>query len=158
MTNGPDRSRLEKLLEIEFEHLQKINDKYDGSRFLVKNWAVTTGGAVLALSITAKRSELAVIGGAVVMVFAYIEAIYMYMQDHVIARCNHIEHLLDATSRGEMPTPGKDYRFGISQAFEGRIVFKGVVRALSGRPHIYVLYLGLLAVLAATALTLILTG
>jgi uncharacterized membrane protein len=153
MKSEPNKSRLEKLLEIEFDHLQKINDKYDGSRFLVKNWAVTTGGAILALSTTSKRFELAVIGSVVVLVFAYIEAIYMYIQDQVIARCNQIERLLDATARDEMTG---DYRFGVSQAFEGRLHFTGVVRALNGRPHIYALYVGLLAILAATALTLIL--
>ena len=81
----------------------------------------------------------------------------MYMQDQVIARCNHLERLLDAISRGEA-TPGEEYVFGVSQAFAGRLALKGVARALNGRPHIYVLYVGLLAVLAATALTLILAA
>jgi len=156
MNNGPDGSRLEKLLEMEFEHLQKINDKYDGSRFQVKNWAVTTGGAVLALSVTSKRFELALIGGLVVLVFAYIEAIYMHMQDCVIARCNKIERLLDAASRGQLTALEGEYRFGVSQAFEGRLHVKDVVRALDGRPHIYVLYAGILAILAAAAVALVL--
>jgi hypothetical protein len=145
---------LKRLLKIEFEHHQKINDKFDGSRFFIKNWAVTTGGAVLALSVTARRPVLAVIGGAVVMIFAYIETLYIYIQDHVIARCNYVEKLLDAASRSEEPMREKDYRFGVSQAFVGGFDVKGVLGALKGRPHIYILYLGLVTTLTAEALAL----
>src|SRR5689334_20927808 len=119
MTAQPDRARVERLLEIEFENLQRINDKFDGSRFLVKSWAVTTGGAVLALSVTARRPALAIIGVAVVLTFAYIETLYIYIQDYVIKRCNQVERLLDESSRGEVSTLGADYRFGVSQAFAG---------------------------------------
>lgn len=38
-------------LEIEFELLQKINDKYDGSRFLVENWGGHHWRCSLALSV-----------------------------------------------------------------------------------------------------------
>ena len=154
MTSEPGRARVERLLEIEFDHLQRINDKYDGSRFSIKNWAVTTGGALVALSITAESPGIASIGVVVVGVFAYIELLYIYLQDHVIARCNRVERLLDMASRDDGSARAEDYSFGISQAFVGSFDVKGVVGAVKGRPHIYVLYLGLMTVLAVVALML----
>ena len=157
MTSGPDRARIERLLEMEFENLQKINDKYDGSRFMVKNWAVTTAGAIVALSVTARSPGLAVIGVAAVGAFAYLEILYIYLQDHVVARCNRVEDLLDAAARGDVPTRADDYRFGISHAFKGKYELRGVVNALRGRPHIYALHIGLMTALMVDAAVLAFT-
>ncbi len=123
VSNESGRARMMHLLELEFEYLQKANDKFDVSRFTIKNWAVTTTGALLALS-----------------------------EDHVIARCNRVEELLDSTMRTDGPLAMDDYRFGISQGFKGRFEPKGVLLALRGRPHIYILYLVLLA---ATAIDIV---
>ena len=71
-----------------------------------------------------------------------------------IARCNRVERLLDMASRDDGSARAEDYSFGISQAFVGSFDVKGVVGAVKGRPHIYVLYLGLMTVLAVVALML----
>ena len=142
------------MLEIEFEHLQRINDKYDGSRFVVKNWAVTAAGALVALSVTVRNPGLALVGCAAVAIFGYLDILYIYIQDHVLTRCNRVEDLLDAVSRGDVPTREEVYRFGISQAFEGKFRLGGLIGALRGRPHIYALYLGLIIALAADAVAL----
>ncbi len=152
VSNESGRARMMHLLELEFEYLQKANDKFDVSRFTIKNWAVTTTGALLALSVTADSSGLALLGLVTVAVFAYLEVLYIYIQDHVIARCNRVEELLDSTMRTDGPLAMDDYRFGISQGFKGRFEPKGVLLALRGRPHIYILYLVLLA---ATAIDIV---
>lgn len=154
MTDGAERPRIERLLEIEFENLQRINDKYDGSRFLMKGWSVTAGGAALAVSVAARQPALALIGCGVVLVFLYLETLYMVIQNHVIARCNHVESLIADMAAGGAPADERGYRFGVSHAFEGRFTVKGFFRALHGRPHIYVPYLGLVATLAADAVAL----
>ena len=157
MSNPADEVRVVRLLEIEFDYLQRWIDKYEGARFLIKGWAVTASGALLALSVTANRASLAFIGLGAVVVFAYIEVLLVYLQDHVIARSNMVERLLDSSARGQTPVNVEEYRFGISAAFKGRYQLRGLVRALSGRPHIYVLHLALAGGLLAVALLLVTT-
>ncbi len=144
MSDETVRARQIRLLELEFESLQKALDKFDNSRFMIKNWAVTVTGALLALSVNAKNFGIALVGFAIVPLFAYLELLYMYMQRKVTSRADHIEYLLDLTMRIDGPLAEADYSFGVSQAFKGKFEAKGLVKTLSGRPHIYVLYLGLL--------------
>jgi hypothetical protein len=106
--------------------------------------AVTLTGALLALSVNAKDFRIALVGFVIVPLFAYLELLYMYLQTKVISRANRIEVVLDSMMRSGSPL-APDYRFGIGQAFEGVYDVKGMVATLGGRPHIYVLYLGLLA-------------
>jgi hypothetical protein len=53
------------LLEFELELLQKTLDKFDNARFTIKNWAVTLTGALLALSVNAKKDfRIALVGSS----------------------------------------------------------------------------------------------
>ena len=133
------------LLEFESESLHQALDKFDNSRFAIKSWAVTSTGALLALSVNARNFGIALVGFAIVPIFAYLELLYMYIQIGVAGRINRVEELLDATMRTTAPLADDDYRFGTSQAFEGKFDARGLLATLRGRPHIYVLYLGLLA-------------
>lgn len=154
MSDETVQQRQIRLLEFELESLQKALDKFDSSRFMIKNWAVTSTGALLALSVNAKNSGIALVGFAVVPLFAYLELLYMYIQTGVIARINHVEQLLDSTMRTTGPLAENEYSFGTSQAFKGRFDAKGLLAALRGRPHIYILYAGLLVAIVTDVLVL----
>jgi hypothetical protein len=77
---------------------------------------------------------LALVGVGIVIVFAYLEVLYIYIQDHVIARCKLVEGLLNVAARGQVASREGHYRFGISQALEGRYPLRGLATALVGRP------------------------
>ena len=145
MSDETLRARQMHLLEFELDSLQKDLDKFDNSRFTIKSWAVTVTGALLALSVNAKNSGIALIGLVIVPLFAYLELLYMYLQTKVISRADCIEHLLNSTMWADGPLAEDKYRFGTGQAFKGKYEIKGLLATLRGRPHIYVLYLGLLA-------------
>ena len=104
------------------------------------------------LSITSSKAGVAVVGIGAVVAFAYLETLYLYLQDSVAARVRLIENFLDQSSRGRVPTQIEEYRFGISSAFRGKYRVNGVARALIGRPHIYVMHITLIAGLIAVAL------
>jgi hypothetical protein len=148
------QARQVRLMEIEAESLHQALDKFDNSRFTIKNWAVTSTGAILALSVNAKSAGIGLIGFAVVPLFAYLEVLYMYIQTGVVDRIDRVEQLLDSTMRDTAPLAQSDYRFGTSQAFAGKFDFRGLLATLRGRPHIYALYLGLLAATTVDVLVL----
>jgi uncharacterized membrane protein len=138
-------------LEFELGSLQKALDKFDGLRFQIKNWAVTVTAALLALSVNAKDYRIALVGFAIVPLFAYLEVLNMHIQSKFIKRANRTEDLLDSMIRTDDP----DYKFGIGRELElGKFDVKGLGKTLRGRPHIYVLYLGLLAVILIGVLLL----
>jgi hypothetical protein len=147
MSDEPVRATQMHLLEFELDSLQKMLDKFDNSRFAIKNWAVTVTGALLALSVNAKDFRIALVGFAIVPLFAYVELLYMYIQTKVNSRLDVIESLLDSMIRNDQPLDlDRGYTFGTGQAFKGeKFDVKGMLTTLRGRPHIYVLYLGLLA-------------
>jgi hypothetical protein len=64
------RARQIRLMEIEAESLHQALDKFDSSRFAIKNWAVTSTGALLAWSVNAKNAGIALVGFAIVPLFA----------------------------------------------------------------------------------------
>jgi hypothetical protein len=144
MSDETLRARQIHLMEIEGESLHRALDKFDNSRFTIKNWAVTSTGALLALSVNAKNAGIALVGFAIVPLFAYMEILYMYIQTGLLERISRVEQLLNSTMRDTAPLAGSDYRFGTGQAFEGKFDARGLLATLRGRPHIYVLYLGLL--------------
>lgn len=154
MSDETFQTRQIHLMEIEAESLHQALDKFDTSRFTIKNWAVTSTGALLALSVNAKNSGIALVAFVIIPLFAYLELLYMYIQTGVLERINRVEQLLDSTLHGRVSLADGGYRFGTSQAFEGRFDVKGLLATLRGRPHIYVLYLGLLAATAADVLVL----
>ena len=154
VSNETAQARQIRLLELEFEYLQKANDKYDNSRFTIKNWAVTVTAGILALSVNAKNFGVALVGFVIVPLFAYLEVLYMYIGDNVVKRCNEIEHLLQYAMRTDGVLLEEGYKFGISQAFIGKFEAKRVLLTIRHRPHIYVLYMGLLAATAIVALVL----
>jgi hypothetical protein len=147
MSDEPVRATQLHLLEFELESLEKMLDKFDNSRFQIKNWAVTVTGALLALSVNAKDFRIALVGFAIVPLFGYLELLYMYIQTKVILRADIIQSMLDSMMRSGRPLVLDDgYKFGAGQAFKGgKFDVKGMLATLRGRPHIYVLYLGLLA-------------
>ena len=73
MSDETLRARQIHLMEIEAESLHRALDKFDNSRFTIKNWAVTSTGALLALSVNAKNAGIALVGFAIVPLFAYME-------------------------------------------------------------------------------------
>ena len=99
---------------------------------------MTVTAALLALSVNAKDYRIALVGFAIVPLFAYLEVLNMHIQSKFISRVNRLEDLLDSMIRTDGPL-ASDYKFGIGRELEqGKFDLKGLVKTLRGRPHIYV--------------------
>lgn len=77
--------RMVRLLELDLEHLHRTIDKFDNQRFAIRSWTVTTGGALLALSVSARNAGVPIVGLFIVAFFAYLEIVYMDMQVRVMS-------------------------------------------------------------------------
>ncbi|GII25412.1 hypothetical protein [Planosporangium mesophilum] len=132
------------LMLTDFEYLQKSIDKFDAQRFAIKNWAVTSSGAILAVAYGSRRPIVGIGGVLIVLFFGFLEIIYLEMQVSVIERSNQLEGLINR-ARAEKNSP-PEYVFGIGQAFAKSFSFHRVPKLIfrMGRIHITSFYLGLL--------------
>jgi hypothetical protein len=111
-----------------------------------------SSGALLALGAGLKAPLVALIGIVPLAFFMYMEMLYMYIQAQVLARSTLVEELLDSAARSPTHALDKEYRFGLHQVFEGKFSVRGVLMQLSGRPHIYAFYIGLMLAMGSEAL------
>lgn len=89
--------RMVRLLELDLEYLHRTIDKFDNQRFSIRSWAVTTGGALLALAVSVRNAGVPIVGLFVVAFFAYLEIVYMDMQVRVMRRCTRVGQLLHSS-------------------------------------------------------------
>lgn len=158
---GPSRefegslpSRRLHLLEMEYNRLQQSVDKFDGQRFQVKNWTITTSGAVLALGASADSPQIVLAGILPVCFFAFLEIIYTDMQSKVIRRSNTVERLIEAIARDRASELPLDYRFGMGQIFEDSFKLRRLPDLVARRPHIPMFYAGLMAAMVLSSVLL----
>jgi len=144
--------RITRLLELDLEYLQRTIDKFDNQRFSIRSWTVTTGGALLALAVSAKNAGVPIVGLFAVVFFAYLEVVYMDMQVRVMARSTQVGQLLHSLVSDPSTLPDDDYEFGIRVALgEDPFRWVNVPNILRGRPEIYMFYLGLMAAMVLAA-------
>lgn len=138
--------RMVRLLELDLEYLQRTIDKFDNQRFAIRSWTVTTGGALVALAVSARNAGVPIVGLFVVAFFDYLEIVYMDMQVRLMSRCTRVGQLLHSSVSDPPTLPDDDYVFGIKAAF-GKDPFRwaSVPSILATRPELYMFYLGLMA-------------
>jgi len=146
--NGP----IVRIFELDLEYLHRTIDKLDNQRFTIRNWSVTTGGALLALAVTARNGVIPTAGLFVILFFAYLEIVYMDMQVRVMKRCTRVGELLQLSVSDPSRSLEKDYAFGIRAAL-GADPFRwtNVPEIVASRPELYVFYLGLMTVMCLSA-------
>jgi hypothetical protein len=150
---GEGNDRIVQMLELDLDYLQRTVDKFDNQRFTIRSWSVTASGALLALAVTAKNGLIPAIGLFVVLLFAYLEVVYMDMQVRVMDRCTEIGKLLQSLMLRSATTIEGGYTFGIRAAF-GAEPFKWsrIRRVISDRPEIYMFYIGLTVIMSISPL------
>lgn len=137
-----------RILELDLEYLHRTIDKFDNQRFAIRNWAVTTTGALLAVSVVTRNAGVPAVGVFVVLLFACLEIVYMEMQVRIQDRCTKVGHLLQTLTLDSSKGLGEDYIFGIRAALgTGNVTLKSMRNALASRPELYLLYVGLVVVL-----------
>jgi hypothetical protein len=67
------RDRTIDLLKLEYEVSRSLIDKLDSRLFIVRNWAITTTGAIVALSLTVDQPRVLIVGAVAALFFAYLE-------------------------------------------------------------------------------------
>ena len=103
---------------------------------------------MLALGVNAGSYGIVLSGLVPTTFFAFLELIYINLQVAVVQRSNHIERLLQEAIL-DPNFSDVNYRFGIGQLFEGPHPLRRAPRQWKGRPHVTILYGGLVL---ATAL------
>ncbi|GIJ46581.1 hypothetical protein Val02_34670 [Virgisporangium aliadipatigenens] len=147
-----DRPALIDLLRLEYERLQSSNDKYDDQRFKIKGWAITVAGALFALGANTKAPALPLAGAFLVLLFAYLEVMFMRLQTVIVARSNEVESLLESLRRNG-PGPEHDaYVFGIGKVFMIPFSVRMIPKLVRNRQHISVFYAWLTAAMFAGTL------
>lgn len=124
------------LIFREYDLLQKAIDKLDGQRFQIRGWAITVAGIAFTVSLSVNQSLIAFLGVATTAFFAFLEVVYMHMEDDVIRRSNALEDLIK-----EHRWTGKEpigYVFGIGQAFAGTFSFKSMPALIFSRDRLHV--------------------
>lgn len=137
-----------RILELDLEYLHRTIDKFDNQRFTIRNWAATTTGALLAVSVATRNAGVPIIGLFVVLLFACLEVVYMEIQVRVQDRCTKVGHLLHALALDPSKGLGEDYIFGIRAALGHRnITLTSMRNAVAPRPELYLVYVSLMVIL-----------
>lgn len=75
-----EESRL--LMQLEYETLRESIKRFDDQRFKIKGWAITLAGALLAVAVNSEK-RLGFVGAGTVLFFAYLDIVYMTIQQYV---------------------------------------------------------------------------
>lgn len=133
--------KLRKLVELDYEKTLTFLDKMDDILFRIKNWAVTTNGAIFALAITAKNKYCFVVNFVLIFSFWLLELFYKCFHEDGLRKGYLMEELLSSDPPDEEVT--KMYTFGLGHAIKLPSV-KAIVRIVVSRNHMTFLYVILL--------------
>lgn len=140
-----------RLMELEYETARTSIGNFDDQRFRIKGWAITVAGALLALAVSSDH-RLGVVASGAALFFAYLDVMYMSIQQRVIDRSNDLERYLEAARRGNL-TFVDSYVFGIGDVFFLKGQWRRLPKMLRDRPQVVAFYMGLaLATAGATTL------
>jgi hypothetical protein len=138
-------------VEKDYDDARNAVDKFDGQLFTIRNWAVTSAGALLALGFSTSQWVVPVVGLVSVVLFGYLEMTYKCFHEDALFRGRQMEGLIEQALAGGDFTAG--YRFGLSHAFHAPTV-KRILKMFLMRRHITLLYAGLAIALAAAAIVI----
>jgi hypothetical protein len=142
-----DEARTMDFLKLDFEAARAVVDKLDGQLFAVRNWAVTTTGAIAALSLSVEQPLVVLVGLVPTMLFAFLELMYKGYHDEAISKSKYVETQIHRVAV-ERASLDPDYRFGI-----GGWIHRPRIRQMTwtflNRREISTFYVGLIVILLA---------
>ena len=110
--HGEEQAQAIDLLKLDYEVARSVVDKFDSQLFTIRNWAVTTTGAIAALAVTVEQPFVLLVGLAPPILFAFLELRYQIYCDDMIAHSHYLESQIHRVVL-EGRTPDPDYQFGI---------------------------------------------
>jgi uncharacterized membrane protein len=111
-SGNADQTRILDLLKLDYEAARAVVDKLDNHLFAVRNWAVTTIGAIAALSATVDKPPVLLVGLVPTFLFGVLELMYKGFHDDAISHSRYLERQIHRVAiLGTMPEA--DYEFGI---------------------------------------------
>lgn len=146
-----ERDEVLRWLEKDYDDARAAIDKFDGQLFTIRNWAVTSAGALLALGFSTDRAVVPLVGLLSMALFAYLETTYKCFHEDAMRRGHELENLINEARFGAREPAG--HRFGLSPAFNAP-TWARIRRVLKVRRHITFMYAGLAAALLAAAVTI----
>lgn len=145
------REEVLRWVEKDYDDARNAVDKFDGQLFTIRNWAVTSAGALLALGFSTSQWIVPVVGLVSVVLFAYLEMTYKCFHEDALFRGRQMERLIEQALMGGDFAAG--YRFGLSHAFHTPSVGR-ILKMFLLRRHVTLLYAGLTLALAAAAMAI----
>ncbi|MFC1514890.1 hypothetical protein ACFL5X_03215 [Candidatus Omnitrophota bacterium] len=103
--------KLKDLVKFDYTNTLSFLDKTDGTLFTIKNWAVTTNGAIFALAITSKNKYIFIINFVLISCFWLLELFYKCFHEDALRKSCLLEKLLSTDPSEE--EVGKRYTFGL---------------------------------------------
>ena len=139
-----DQDRTIDLLKFDYQVARSLIDKFENHVFVVRNWAVTTTGAIVAISLSADQRLVLLVGLVPPIFFGLIELIYQCWTWEAVIYSRDIEARLHRVAI-ENRAVGDDYEFGVRRWIH-RPELGRMRRMLFRRREILTLYVGLLLV------------
>lgn len=147
-----EREEVRHLMELEYASARASIANFDEQRFRIKGWTITVTGALLAIAVNSDH-RLGWIAFAATFFFAYLDIVYMMIQQRVIDRSNDIESHMEAIRRGSTNTIDA-YVFGLGRVFFVKGQWRHLPKMVSSRPQIVAFYVGLAIATASATLLL----
>ena len=110
-----NEARIMDFLKLDYEAAQAVVNKFDGHLFAVRNWAVTTTGAIAALSLSVAQPRVLLVGLVPSVLFAFLELMYKSFHDEAIDKRKYVETQIQRVAV-ESSSLDTDYQFGMGGA------------------------------------------
>jgi hypothetical protein len=139
-----DQDRTIDLLKFDYQVARSLIDKFENHVFIVRNWAITTTGAIVAISLSADQRLILVVGLVPPIFFGLLELIYQCWTWEAVEYSRDIEvrlHQVAIENRGL----DDDYQFGVRRWIH-RPGLGRMVQMFFRRREIPTFYVGLLLV------------
>lgn len=146
----PERNLDETLKWLQKDHddARQAIDKFDGQLFTIRNWAISGGGALLAVGLTQDSATTLFLSVLPVLVFMYLELTYKCFHEDALERSSQLDSLINEILNTDQIS--SDYQFGLSQVFE-LPSFRKMWRIGLKRRHILLFYFGIVGTLLVAA-------
>jgi hypothetical protein len=142
---GADEVSTMDFLKLDYEAAQAVVDKLDGHLFAVRSWAVTTTGAIAALSLSVEQPLVLLVGLMPIVLFAFLELMYKGYHDEAISKSKYVETQIQRVAV-ERSSLDPDYRFGIGDWIH-RPRIRRMTWTFLNRREIPTFYVGLILIL-----------
>jgi len=110
-------NELRDLLKIDYDKTLAFVDKMDDILFRIKNWAIVTSGAIIALAISINNRYALLVNLLLIYCFLVLELFYKCFHEDALIKSHLIEELLFSDPNNEQ-IQGKrqEYVFGLGHA------------------------------------------